>query len=168
MISILSYFHHSNFIKVFLGLDRLQIIIYKEFLLLRWSPHFSAFELPNSSLSKKYMLFHWDLTPPTHETNLGDTWTQPLVTNFYSFIPHQYESNPQKQDLLITTGKISQCLLWLQMVKVIKFCLKSFYDYKFHALTIQAHPHTPLPKHIFFFFTAWGWSKKNFSVPGVT
>ena len=52
--------------------------------------------------------------------------------------------------------------------KVIKFHLKSVCDYKFDALTIQAHPHIPLPKHILCFLTVRGRSKENLSNFGIT
>ena len=40
--------------------------------------------------------------------------------------------------------------------------------YKFHALTILAHPHFPLPKHSLYFLTVRGRSKENLSIPKVT
>ena len=42
-----------------------------------------------------------------------------------------------------------------------KFYLKLVCDYKFHTITIQAHPHTPLPNHIIYFLTASGRSTEN-------
>ena len=49
-----------------------------------------------------------------------------------------------------------------------KFPLKSACHFQFHALTIQAHSHTPLPKHILYFLAACGISKENLSIAGVT
>ena len=47
-------------------------------------------------------------SPPPAEISPEETSTQSFVANFLSFIPRQYESNHNKQDLLITTSKISQ------------------------------------------------------------
>ena len=53
---------------------------------------------------------------PLPETSPGDKWPQSLVTNFLNFIP-RYESNHHKQQLLITTSKISIRLPQLQIRK---------------------------------------------------
>ena len=91
-------------------------IFYKIFF--RWSPHFSAFE-PNNNPPKKYMQFQRSHPIPlSPEASSRDTWTQSLVTNFLSFNPCQHESNHKKQGLLITTSKISDCLLQLQIIKL--------------------------------------------------
>ena len=53
LTTVLSFFNHRNNTTVSLDLDRLQEIIYKELLLLRWSPHFSTFEpFKNNPLKK--------------------------------------------------------------------------------------------------------------------
>ena len=63
------------------------------------------------------------LHPP--KTIPGNTWTQLLITNFLTFNPPQYESNQYKQGLLITTCKISHCLLQLQIIESQYFHLTS-------------------------------------------
>ena len=58
---------------------------------------------------------HTRLRPPPKK-NTGSIWTQSLVTNFLSFNARQYQSNHCKQDFLITTNKISHCLLQPQII----------------------------------------------------
>ena len=87
------------------------------------------------------MQFQQRPTHPHPETIPGDTWTQYLVTYFLSCNPDQYESYHQKQDFLITTNKISHCLLQLQIVKSWNFTLNQ------PANTNSAHSwskHTPI------------------------
>ena len=105
-----------------------------------WSPHFSLFEPPNNNHLKKYIQFHRPLIiPPPQplETSPGETWTQSFVTNFLSFNSRQYESNHHKQDLLLTTSKISHYLLQLYILKVIKF--RSAITSSTHPLSTHTH-----------------------------
>ena len=78
-------------------------------------PHLNPTTIP----PKKYMQFQRSHPLPlSPEVSPRDTWTQSLVTYFLSFSPCQHESNHKKQDLLITTSKISDCLLQLQIIKL--------------------------------------------------
>ena len=93
-------------------------IIYKEILLsMRWSPHFSAFVPTSQQKSPQTGTCHSTILPPSSKTSPEDTRSQSFITNFLSINPPQYESNHHKQDLLITTSKISHCLLQLQIIK---------------------------------------------------
>ena len=135
----MSYFHHRNDITVFLDLDRLQRINYKEFLLLMATP-FSHFWISQQKSSKEVQVF----TPRIHRP--GDAWIQSLVANFLSVNPCQYKSNHEKQDLLITISKISDCLLQIQIIKSQNFFLNQ------PAITNSTHSlskHTPT-SHLFF------------------
>ena len=89
-------------------------------------PTFPHLNLPTTIAKKIISNFNGlpHFTPPT-ETSPEETQTQSFVTNFLSYTPRQYESNHRKQDLLITTNKISHSLLQLQIIKVIKFHLRS-------------------------------------------
>ena len=85
----------------------------------RWSPQFSASEPPNKNLPNRDMSFQWLTTLLlSQKTTLGNTWTQSLITNFLRFtLFSSYNWDHHKQDLLITTNKISHCLLQLQIIK---------------------------------------------------
>ena len=63
--------------------------------------------------------------PPISKISPRDTWNQSLITNLFSFNPLQYKSNHCKQNLLISTRKISHCLLQLQLTKSKEFHLGS-------------------------------------------
>ena len=110
-------------------------IIYEEFLYLIVSPFFCIWISQQESPPKKVYPIstasHTFPTPP--ETSPEGTWVQSFIANFPSFNPRQYESHHHEQDLLITTSKISYYLLQLQIIKVIKFQLRSACYYKFHA-----------------------------------
>ena len=99
-------------------------IIYKEILLsMRWSPHFFAFEPTSQQKSPQTGTYHFTMLPLSPKTIPEDTWTKSLITNFLSINLPQYESNHQKQDLQITTSRISHCLLQLQIIKSQNFHL---------------------------------------------
>ena len=83
-----------------------------------WSPLFPNLHLPNAISPTRYMQFLQSSTlSPLPETSPRDTWTQLLATSLISFNPLQYESNHQKQHLLIATSNISHCLPQLQILK---------------------------------------------------
>ena len=91
----------------------------------RWSTQFSAFEPPNKNPQNSCMSFQWATTLlPSPETTVGNRWAQSLITNFLSFNPPSSIATIQittsKQDLLVTTSKISHCLLQLKIAKIIK------------------------------------------------
>ena len=114
-----------------------------------WSLHLSAFEPPSNNPPKKYIQFQrFPTLSPIPETSPGETWTQSFITNFLSFNPRKYESNHHKQGLLFNTSKIFHYLLQLQVIKVIKFHLRSACHCKFHVLTPLLH--TPKTHSVFF------------------
>ena len=90
-----------------------------------WSPHFSAFEPPNRNPPKQVHVISTVHHPPSVSQNNSRRYIHLLITNFLGFNPPQYESNHHKQDLLITTSKISHCLLQLQIIKSLIFHLRS-------------------------------------------
>ena len=126
-----------------------------------WSPHFPAFEPPDYNPVKKihrYMQFQWPRTLlPSPETCPRVTWTQSSITNFLSLNPPQYESNHHKQDLLITTSKISHCFHQLQITKPQNFDLRSACNYEFN-----------IAPHSIIFLTARRRSDESLPIPGVT
>ena len=113
------------------------------------SPSFSHLNLPTTSSP--------NLGPLLPEPSQGYSWPQSSVTNFFSFITPQYESNHHKQDLLITTSMVSHCFSQLQIRKSSNFHLRSACDYEFHT-----HPHPTST-----FLTACRRSKENISIPVV-
>ena len=91
-------------------------IIYKEIPLSVVTPFFGIW-LPTKIPPNRYMPFHFN-GPPSLKTRPRDTWTQSLITSFLNFNLPQYESNHHhKQDLLVTTSKIFDCMLQLQIIK---------------------------------------------------
>ena len=110
---------HQIFMKIYLTVSigpsqkksSTELFIKKSFF--RWSP--PALNLPTKIPPNRYMPFQRPTTLPLFtETSTGDTWTHSLKTNFLSSNPPQYDSNHQKQDLLITTSKqtfLVACLL---------------------------------------------------------
>ena len=80
--------HHRNNITASLELDRLQRNIYKDFLLLRWSPHFSAFAPPkNNPLKSKCKSNGHHLTPPLPPWSNSRRYMNPVFSNFHGFNP---------------------------------------------------------------------------------
>ena len=103
-------------------------------------PIFPNWNLSTTIISVKVHVI--STTARSLTTGPGDTWTQSLVTTFLSFNPRQYQSNHQKQDLLITTNKISHCLFQLQFIKSWNFTLNQ------PEITNSTHSrsiHTPTP-----------------------
>ena len=85
---VLSYFHRRNNITASLELERLQRNIYKDFLLLRWSPHFSAFARPkNNPLKSKCKFNGHHLPPPLPPWSNSSRYMNPVFSNFHSFNP---------------------------------------------------------------------------------
>ena len=83
-----------------------------------------------------------------------------VFSNFIGFNPCHYASNHQKHNLLITTSKISYCLLQLQFKKPWTFTLNQ------PAIVNSTHSRsrdTPTSH-----FQSQTWSRENFSILGVT
>ena len=96
-------------------------IIYKEILLSMVTQFFRILTSRIRIPPKRCMSFNGPQPFPPHPP--GDTWTQSLITNFLSFNSPQYETNHHKQDLLITSSKISDACSKLKSHKI--FSLRS-------------------------------------------
>ena len=96
----------------------------------------------------------FSLYPPTSQ-NQSRRYITPIVSNQFSqFQPPQCQSNYHKQHLVITTSKISHCLIQLQIRKSKKkIHLRLACDYEFHT--------SPLPTSKALFLTARRRSKEN-------
>ena len=82
-------------------------ILYNEILLsMGWSPHFSAFESTSQQKTSQTGTCHFTIFPLSSKAGPEGIWTQSLFIS-----PPQYELNHHKQDLLITTSKVSYYLL---------------------------------------------------------
>ena len=99
-----------------------------------WSLHFFAFVLPKYNPPKKQFQRH----PSLCRTNPRDTWAQLLEISFLCFNLPQHESNHHKQDLLISTSKISHYLFQFQI-------------FTLDAIMNSTPLHTPLSKSVLCF-----------------
>ena len=130
----------KNFIfcAVFHPLDRLQRTVYKEFLLLRWSPHFSVFEPPrNSTCNSNSPHAPNRPLPSLLEATSGDTGTQTLVISSVSTLFTRSQISRSKICWLPQVRYLIACSNFKTSIyKFMKFHLKSACNCKFHVLTI--------------------------------
>ena len=77
----------------------------------QWSPHFFLFEPPNKNPQKKTHAISAASHHPSIPWNKSRRQMNPVTRNYFP-------QNGHKQDLLITTSKISHSLFQLQIIKL--------------------------------------------------